>query len=53
MKSVKYVADGRQVHTIIHGQLVHTDIFNNEVTARKFANLWNDPRIVPNEKQPH
>ena len=52
MKSVKYVADGRQVHTIIYGQLIHTDTFDSEVAAWKFANLMNDPRIVSNEKPP-
>ena len=53
MKSVKYIAEGRQVRTIIYGQLVHTDTFDNEIAAWQFANLMNDPRIVPNKKLPH
>lgn len=52
MKTIKYISDGKQVHTIIYGQLVYTDEFQTELAAWKHANLMNDPRIVPNEKPP-
>lgn len=52
MKAVKYISDGKQVHTIIYVQLVYTDNFKTELEAWKFANCMNDPRIISNEKPP-